>query len=132
MGAPEPPQPVAPATSVSSVDLGHVIQEANRSEEETSQSAVVEEEGGSETHGSAAGALQDQQLQNEGILLAFVGNKLGEYNLRGVEAGMSMVGLSEKAGKALNTKTRLKGRIERSPYERRPGGKKDANAPQVC
>lgn len=46
--------------------------------------------------------------------------QLGEYNLRGVEAGMNMVAIgTKKSGKVLNTKNRRQKRGARSPYERR-------------
>lgn len=50
--------------------------------------------------------------------------QLGEYNLRGVEAGMDMVSVSKKSGKVLNTVNRRQNRVGRSPYERRPAREK--------
>lgn len=46
--------------------------------------------------------------------------------MRGVEAGMAVVGVQrKKAGKVLDTKSRRQGRVTRSPYEKRlPGDKK--------
>eukprot|EP00904_Undaria_pinnatifida_P008739 jgi/Undpi1/4996/HiC_scaffold_19.g08348.m1 len=66
-------------------------------------------------------ASPKHQMENEEIIRAFVGNKLGEYNMRGVEAGMAMVAVDNKnSGKTLHTKSRRQGRVDSRPYEKRP------------
>lgn len=68
-----------------------------------------------------------EQPDGKGMMLRLVGKKLGAYNLRGVVAGMDLLGMggagSEKAGggsgKLLHTKNRRQKRISKSPYEKR-------------
>ncbi|CAM9854339.1 unnamed protein product [Ectocarpus sp. 8 AP-2014] len=70
--------------------------------------------------GSTTTAIRRQHLQKEGLMRAFVGTKLGEFNMRGVEAGMSMCLVEKKPRKVLNTQGRRQMRAELSgPY----GGK---------
>ncbi|CAM9147285.1 unnamed protein product [Ectocarpus sp. 13 AM-2016] len=70
--------------------------------------------------GSTTTAIQPRHLQKEGLMRAFVGTKLREFNMRGVEAGMSMCHVEKKSGKVLNTQGRRQMRAELSgPY----GGK---------
>ncbi|CAB1115791.1 unnamed protein product [Ectocarpus sp. CCAP 1310/34] len=65
---------------------------------------------------STTTAIQ-QHLQKEGLMRAFVGTKLGEFNMRGVEAGMSWCHVEKKPGKVLNTQGRRQMRAELSgPY----------------
>ncbi|CAM9826924.1 unnamed protein product [Ectocarpus fasciculatus] len=69
------------------------------------------------TGSTAMTASARQYLQKEGLMRAFVGTKLGEFNMRGVEAGMSMCQVEKKPGKVLNTQGRRQMRAELSgPY----------------
>ena len=77
MGPPVIPKPVVPEISTPSTDLVQIPLEACRSEERAlSQSSIVPAEGDPKTHQITAEAIQHQQLQKEGMLLAFVGNKV--------------------------------------------------------
>lgn len=74
MGAPIPIVPIVPERPMPSTDITHVLQEADRGEKEgASQSPAVETE---RAPLNPQGTRQDQQLQKEGMMLAFMGNKV--------------------------------------------------------
>lgn len=77
MGAPIPTVPIVPEMSTPSADITHIIQEVDRGEKEgTSQSPAVEAEGAPGAPLNPKGTRQDQQLQKEGMMVAFMGNKV--------------------------------------------------------
>lgn len=77
MGAPIPTVPIAPEMPMPSTDIAHVLQEADRGEKEgASQSPAVETERAPGAPLNPKGAVKDQQLQKEGMMLAFMGNKV--------------------------------------------------------
>eukprot|EP00903_Cladosiphon_okamuranus_P013086 g12206.t1 len=72
------------------------------------------------TGSTTASGTEQQRLQKQGLMRAFMGNKLGEFNMRGVEAGMGMVNVtSRKTGKLLNSGRRQRREEQRTPYGRR-------------